>query len=154
MDEKEFKKTLRSVNPHPCVFEKTILSRNGACEHALKHNIAEREAVGCDAEAAQSDCTAWLSVLRDKAVFALGGVDRSGMLAHAKALRLQVGGLRGLHALLVPEQAGQTPLENIHGLIDRAKLVYGNLHTLPYQEIVKGVASFKGRRRASERRRD
>lgn len=152
MDEREFKKTLRSVNPLGCVFEKTILSRNGGCEHMVKHNIAEREAVGCGSEAGHLLCLSWLDLTRDKSVFALGIAERSGRLPHAKALRLQVGGLRGLRSALYPDVGAQAPVENIHGLIMRAQQVFGSLHDLPYQEIVKAVSAFTGRRRPARHR--
>ena len=154
MDEKEFKSTLQSLNPLPCIFEKTILSRNGNCQCSVKYNVAEREIAGCKSREAQMDCLALLNLLRENAVFALRIQGISGRLPHTKAIRLQVGGLRGLKAALLPEQMEDPHIDNIHSLLQQAKGKFGDLHSLPYQQIIKSIAAYKGRRRSSRRKRD
>lgn len=149
MDDKEFKKTLNKVNALPCVFEKSILALHGRCSFALRRYIGEREAVGCGAEAAQNLCLAWLSLLRDRAAFALGESHTSGKLAHAKAMKLQVGGLRGLNELL---NADHGPVEDIHALIRAAHQEFEGLDRVPFSRLMPLLQSFQGR--PKRRRRD
>ncbi|MCB1878314.1 MAG: hypothetical protein KDH88_20245 [Chromatiales bacterium] len=144
MDDKEFKKTLNKVNALPCVFEKAILALHGRCSFAVRRYIGEREAVGCGSEAAQNLCLAWLSLLRDKAAFALGESHSSGKLAHAKAMKLQVGGLRGLNALINEDQG---PVEDIHALIHAAHKEYQGLEQVPYSRLMPVIQSFQGRQK-------
>lgn len=153
MDDHEFRKTMRALNAVPCIFEKTILGRQARCECSVRHNIAEREVAGCRDEAAQLNCCAWLSVLRDEAGFALG-ITPKGTLAHAKMLKMQVGGLRGVRAVLDPEQAEEATIDNIHGLIKAAQDEFGNLHELPFQTVIRHIQQFKGRQRSKKRRKD
>ncbi|OYV46405.1 MAG: hypothetical protein B7X10_04950, partial [Burkholderiales bacterium 21-58-4] len=71
MDEDEFKAAYLNLNSRVCPFEKVILSRQCDCSRAARIFIAERQAVGCDANAPQQQCLALLQLLRGNASFAL-----------------------------------------------------------------------------------
>lgn len=145
MDEEEFKELYQAVNARRCVFEKAALTRMYACEKLIRMNIAEREAAGCSNPAAQIRCAELLERLRENAAFALKLTHVSGPLPHAKELKVQCGGLLGLqHA--VDESIDAGGVANIFGLIEHAKTEYGTLDSFPYQEIVKHVTHFEGRR--------
>ena len=55
-DENAYKQTYSEVNPLQCVFERGMLRRCLDCEHGIRRNIAEREAVGCRDQAAHGLC--------------------------------------------------------------------------------------------------
>lgn len=145
MDEQEFKEIYGVVNERRCIFEKAALTRMFACEKLIRMNIAEREAAGCSNPAAQVQCAQLLERLRQSAAFALKLTHVSGPLPHAKELKVQCGGLLGLqHTVEGESDARGVP--NVYGLIEMAKQDYGELAAFPYQEMVKSVTRFQGRR--------
>lgn len=145
MDEQEFKQVYEAVNDRRCVFEKAALTRMFACEKLIRMNIAEREAAGCSNPAAQSQCHQLLNHLRASAAFALKLTHVSGPLPHAKELKVQCGGLLGLQRNVEGESDARG-VTNVFALVQAAKQTYGELAQFPYQDIVKSVAHFQGRR--------
>ncbi len=145
MDEKEFKKTFRDVNEAPCVFAKAILRRCARCSRSQKLFIAEREAVACKSPGARQRCAEVLEVLHNKAIFALRLPHPEVMLPHGKELKVQCGGMLGLQQALLDEEQPAEVVEDIHDLLEEAVDDYGNVESLPYGEVVRGITSFKPR---------
>lgn len=148
MDQDAYRRTYREINERPCVYEKSLLALHCSCSQATKVCIAEREGMNCLSDEAQAQCIELLETLRKKARFALKSNNDNTALPHGKAMRLQVGGLRGLYLALSPETA-ITPdcVEDIYGLICQAKEVFNGLENLPYQILIKEVAAYEGRHR-------
>ena len=152
MEESEFRRTYNEIRELSCPFEKTLLSRQCGCTQADRFNLAEREGVSCTAWTAQKNCQTLLELLRQNARFALGLSAVPGPLPHAKEVKVQVGGLVGLQRAVDPDQLSPS-VENIHGLVIAAQAAFGNLENLPFQDIVKTIAAYQGRRRPSHRPR-
>ena len=95
MDQDAFRKTYHEVNQVFCAFEKSVLTNECQCSQAERFCIAEREGVHCRAEDRQARCLKWLELLREQARFALRAEEQRQLLPHGKAIRLQVGGMRG-----------------------------------------------------------
>jgi len=146
MDENEFRNVYETVNDLRCVFEKAVLTRQFACRNLVRMNIAEREAAGCAQPTAQCRCGELLERTRRSAAFALRLTHVSGPLPHAKELKVQCGGLLGLQSCLVAEPPEPPGVADIYGLVDQARHEYGGLDHLPYQEMIKSVVHFEGRR--------
>jgi hypothetical protein len=147
MDQDAFRRTYREINERLCIYEKSLLSQQCHCCQAKKICIAEREGVHCLSDEAQDQCLDLLSALRHQARFALKTNNDREVLPHAKAMRLQVGGLRGLHAALYPDTPIPPSIKDVHGLITNAKVTYGGLENLPFQTMIKHVSAYQGRRR-------
>jgi hypothetical protein len=147
VDEKEYKEVYHSVNSLKCAFEKATLTRRFACEKYIRINIAEREATSCSDPAAQEQCKQLLNLLHENSSFALQMPHSSSSLPHAKEIKVQCGGLQGLQLCLQGPGENTVIVENIHGLINNAISTYGKLENLPFNEIVKSIASFEGRKR-------
>jgi hypothetical protein len=147
MDNEVLRKTYRTINERFCPFEKSILTNNCECSRARRFCIAEREGVNCGSEAAQAQCLAFLELLRRNARFALKSTGEQTGLPHAKAMRVQVGGLRGLHAAMTPEEPVPEKIADIHGIIDAALQRFGDLANLPFRLIIQQIAAYKGRQR-------
>ncbi|MDY6991229.1 MAG: hypothetical protein SVR94_01310 [Pseudomonadota bacterium] len=144
MEEDEYKQAYHTLNQTPCAFEKAILSGRCHCAYCQRLNIAEREAVMCQAQAAAVPCAALLAQLRQNATFALKLTHLEGPLPHAKEMKVQCGGLLGLQAVLFPEKAAEQ-VDNIHALIQHAIQVFGDLEHLPYQTIVQSIHHYQVR---------
>jgi hypothetical protein len=147
MDNEVFRRTYRSINERFCPYEKSILTNNCDCSRAKRFCIAEREGVNCGSDEAQALCLELLELLRQQARFALKATDERAALPHSKAMRVQVGGLRGLHAVVVPEEPIPTKIDDINAIVEAARAQFGRLCDLPYQPIIQQIAAYKGRRR-------
>lgn len=154
MDESEYKEVYHSVNALCCVFEKAVLTHRYNCEKVSLINIAEREAIGCTDPEAQKQCLKLLGLFRENAAFSLKMTRIGGKLPHAREIRIQCGGLNGLQETLPdssPEKANSkqktTGVENIHGLVNTTANVYQGLDKLPFQEIIKSITAYTGRKK-------
>jgi len=153
MDNEIFRKTYREVNERFCPYEKSILTNQARCSRAERFCIAEREGVHCKSDAAQQQCLELLELLRQQSRFALKSSDNRAALPHAKAMRVQVGGLRGIYRFLHPDEPVPEPIPDVFGVIQAAREQAQGLERLPFQEIIKAVAAYQGRPRSSSRRR-
>lgn len=148
MDQDAFRRTYQEINDRICCYEKSILSRKCTCTQAKKLNIAEREGVHCTSDTGQEQCLEFLKRLRNHARFALKTNDLRGVLPHGKAMRLQVGGLRGLYTALHESEPIPDTIEDVFGLISKAQDEFDGLDNLPYQTLIQQVAAYKGRQRS------
>lgn len=144
MDEQEFRATCQQVNPQVCAFEKALLAQCCACPQAVHNRIAEREAIGCRSPQAQNNCAILLELFRQNARFVLKMTHLYTPLPHAKALKLQCGGLAGLQQLVDPEATGH-PIEDVHKLVQQTQILYGSLTQIPLAVIVQNIALFEVR---------
>lgn len=142
-NEDAYRDARKSVNPTPCAFEKGVLARCIACGKAEKHLLAERETVNCSDVTAQARCMELKALLRGHSAFALK-IPRIGQqLPHAKELKIQCGGLKGLQASVT----GADSVGDVFTLIESALAAHGALDAFPYSDIVQGVVHFEARRR-------
>ncbi len=144
VDEEEFRKTFSQVVTTPCPFEKAIFQRVCACPQAAKTNIAEREVVNCRSAEAQENCVTFLHNLRRRANFALGLTRTPGALPHAKAIKIQCGGLLGLQQALDPF-VEEARVADVHALVTRALKRFESMSEVPYDTIVRFVNQYRGR---------
>ena len=153
MDQDLFRQTYREVNEVYCAFEKGILTNECRCSLAERFCIAEREGVHCRAENSQARCLRWLELLREQARFALRTEEERRLLPHGKAIRLQVGGMRGLLKVLneAPD-AGQVEIADVDASLTAAEKQFGALERLPFSDIMRDVAAYQARKRARRRR--
>ena len=150
MDQDAFRETYREVNDNFCAFEKSVLINQCNCSKAERFCIAEREGVHCLSEEGQARCLDALSILRDHATFALRELTE-GKLPHGKAMRVQIGGMRGLNKLLNGDDS-QVP--DVYAILQEAIQRWGSLEQLPFSEIMPSIAAYKGKTRARRRQKD
>jgi hypothetical protein len=153
LDNEIFRETYNSINERFCPFEKSILTNNCECARAKRFCIAEREGVHCTADSAQARCIEVLELLRARARFALKSTVEQAALPHAKAMRVQVGGLRGIQRALTPDAEPPQHIDDIDGLLQAAAARFGSLSDLPFQTIVQQITAYRGRRPFRERKR-
>lgn len=144
MDEDNYRSTYRDFNDLPCLFEKAVLQQCCKCHLARHFNLAERVGVACSVPAAQEQCREFLSVMHDKSIFALQLTpSEDGKLPHAKKIKIQCGGVNGLQLL-----DGSNDMDkDVHKLLGSAIEHFGSLDQLPFEQIVRSVVSFEGRKR-------
>lgn len=151
MDQDAFRETYQQVNKRYCVYEKAILTHQCTCSESEKLNIAEREAAHCRSDTAQAQCMLFLNILKKHARFALKLADNTSILPHGKAIKIQVGGLRGLQQVLNSGQEPAGPVNDVAGLIAQAIDTYKDLDKLPFSTIMRQVAAYQGRKRVRKK---
>ena len=147
MEENEFRKTYEEIRELPCAFEKAVLNRQCDCSKVERFNLGEREGVTCSAWTAQQNCATLLGLLRQSARFALHATALPGPLPHARELKVQVGGLRGLQALVDPSRSTGTEVRDVHALVTALQARFGTLDHIPFETVMRAVAAFEVRRR-------
>jgi hypothetical protein len=154
MDQDAFRQTYREVNEVFCVFEKSVLTNECRCRYAERFCIAEREGVHCRSQTAQARCLRWLELLRERARFALHTDEQHRrLLPHGKAIRLQVGGMRGLLAVLAAQDRDdhEPTIDDVDATLAQAEQRYGTLEQLPFSDIIREVAAYQVRKRSRRR---
>jgi hypothetical protein len=154
MDQDAFRETYHEVNERFCAFEKAILTQQCQCSEAHIFCIAEREGVHCNSDAGQQQCLQLLEVLRTRARFALRATseERKNLLPHGKAIRIQVGGLRGLSAALNPGQPLPSRIEDVVDLINRSIKHFGRLDKLPFSLLMQQISAYHSKVRSRRRK--
>lgn len=150
MEENEYKQAYHGLNPLPCVFEKAVLSHRCGCEKSRRLYIAEREGIACTCGESRKHCLDFLETLFQNARFALHLSHPEAPLPHAKNMKLQCGGLRGLQAVVdgsgkTGKRDALTGVVNIHRTLMRAWRIYVHVDDFPYQDIVKYISEYQVR---------
>lgn len=143
LDENAYRDTYARVNPLQCVFERALLRRCCGCQHAIRRNIADREAAGCLDASAHALCAELKKQLQQAAAFTLKLTHPDAPLPHGKQLKLQCGGLLGIAYLTVENQPDE--VANIHAVVAAAIEKYGSLAQFPYQEIIQAIRAYEPR---------
>jgi hypothetical protein len=119
---------------------------------ATRFSIAEQMGVECRSDIARNNCATLLVYLRERARFVLKVTDTSAGLPFGKEMKVMLGGLIGLQRQMATEEgAAAARVQNIHALVQQAQAAYGSLDALPYQEIVRTIAAYHGKRRGNAR---
>ena len=154
MDQDAFRSTYREVNERFCAFEKSILTNQCNCSQAERFCIAEREGVHCKIDDGQSRCLEVLDTLREQSRFALRTDNQSQrILPHGKAIRIQVGGMRGIFHALNPKDNIPEPVNDINGLLLQALETFGRFSQLPFSSIMQQIAAYEIKKRSNRRDR-
>ena len=152
MEENEYRETYQNYNEQRCLFEKSILSRKTMCEHAHRFCLADREGVACNNQPAFKQGEVLLNQLRNNARFALKQTNIDEPLPHAKEVKIQTGGLFGLRSIVEGEHLNEQSIENIVELVQQAIIKYGDLDSLPYDEIARKIVQFKSKTRSRSKK--
>ena len=150
MDENEYKATYHEIAENRCVFEKALTNNQCKCRFSQHFWLADREGYACKYREISIICRDILKKLRENARFLLKLPSVGAQLPHNMDLRVQVGGLRGLRAVLDSDEK-EALITDIRSLIEQAEQQYENMDVLPYNEIVQSIASFKVQKRSKRK---
>ena len=148
MDEQAFKQRYNQHNAQPCIFEKALLTRCYQCQQHQRIMIAGREGMACQSVAGRQMCQRLYHQLKQHANFSLGLTQIGDTLPHGKQMKLLCGGLNGIKVLLAPDKQS----DNIYQLLQTIQQHYGDLDAVPYNEVVKSVTQYQGRKRHRKRK--
>ena len=151
VEETEFKAALKDINHQKCAFAKIVLNRKAGCEYAQKILLAEREGMNCISPTGLMLCQQWTKYLQEKCLFALKIDDLSAELPHGKAVKLQLGGLIGLHNTL-HDSPPEIPISNIVDLLQQAKTAFDQLDKIPLEHIIPAISAYQNKTRSRRKR--
>lgn len=142
MDETAFRQRLSDMIERPCTFGKAVLARCVACSRSDRIQLAEREVVTCQNAPSLSRCISLHEQLRHNFSFALRKTSEQTVLSHAQEMRIQCGGLKGLHQVLHDD----CEVADVDALLAAILMRWEDLADLPYSEVVHAAAlCYKGR---------
>jgi len=144
VEENEYKSRYSEIATIRCEFEKALTNNKAKCSYARHFCLADREGYACKSRELSGKCRELLEMLRENSRFILKLQKTSNKLPHNMEIRVQVGGLSGIQALLALEQ--QDKIENIFALVEQAETEYGSLEMLPYNRIVQSISRYQGRK--------
>lgn len=144
MEESEYKSAYSEIARVRCEFEKALTNNKARCARARHFWLADREGYACGSSESSQKCRELLGNLRENSRFILKLQSTGEKLPHNMEIRVQAGGLNGIHSLFTPEQP--ETIDDIHDLIGRAEREYGGLDRLPYDRIVQSISSYQGRK--------
>ncbi|MGC2167202.1 MAG: hypothetical protein WA632_14445 [Gallionella sp.] len=91
---------------------------------------------------AYTQCIRLLTLLRENFTFAVGKTQIDGPLPHAREMRMQCGGLKGIQYAL----DGSSEVYNVAGLLEVAAQRFGDIAELPFAVLVKyAMSDYKAR---------
>ncbi len=132
--------------PDACVFTKALLAQGARCALARRQAVGERDLLTCGSAVAHINCSTLAALIRERSTFALR-LPRSGApIEHAKALRLQCGGLAGLRSALRAAEP------DVHQMVLQAQDRWGSLLDAPWAEIVPAIVAWQPRARRAPQR--
>lgn len=133
------------AGPDACVFTKALLAQAARCGLAERQAAGERDLVTCRSPVAHHNCETLAALLRERATFVLRLPRHGAPIEHAKALRLQCGGLGGLRRALAADEP------DVHVLVLTAHERWGSLLDAPWHEIVPAIVAWQPRMRRGPR---
>lgn len=148
MNENEYRAALESVNPNRCVFEKAVFTTLCECQFAHRFVIADRQGLNCRNIIKRHQCGELIAVIRKMSTFLMQQADTGQSLPHAKALRLQTGGLLGVQEAVFPSFDTEK-INDVSSTVDAARSRFGEFKRIPADIVVRRVAGFSLRRRRS-----
>jgi hypothetical protein len=127
-----------------CAFSATLMGTDYRCEYA--HEVTRRGGpdIACQSEADAQRCENLFCALKAMALPALGHEDDLTATPHSVYVKIQFGGLLGLH------RAGggrDETVDNIVALVDQAEQRYPDFTGLPTGDLLDAIASHKTRGR-------
>jgi len=148
MDHDALRRTYREMDVRHCTYEKSILTGRCNCLLARRVHLGERVGIQCGQDEADVRCKKLHNHLCNQLRFTLKIGDETTPLTHGQQLRVQLGSLRGIHTVVHAEESLPNPvmIEDIDGLLIRAKDLFNDLEELPLQEIIQQVAALKSRK--------
>lgn len=152
MDDEQYRQAREAIEQPRCLYEKALQYGYFSCRYACKIALGEREAMHCSDPIAHSRCAAFYALTLKKSGFALGTTLMPTHLTFNKAMKVQIGGLRGAAKLAsmpveLPEKSAIALAPDVAACLERIQSEEANFETVDFSEIVPHIQKFSMRRR-------
>ncbi len=146
-NESAYKQARDTAIALPCPFERALLSLCAGCSKSRKLLLAEREAITCTEQRANSQCLEFHDALHTNARFALH-IDPSQAWPFGKEIRAQCGGILGLREIMTTPEFD--PGSDISHLVNVGLTHFGDIADFPYSEIMRAIVHYEPRKRRND----
>jgi hypothetical protein len=135
------------VDDLKCPFRRVLLPGDFGCRHAIVVTRREGPDIACDSASTNALCAEVLIQLKQYGLPAFGHVDDLTELPHGVAMKVQMGGLRGLQRLAGVAAADPKVVADVGGVVTAAVERYGGATAIPYSDVVEDMSAFQLKRR-------
>ncbi|MEM7304850.1 MAG: hypothetical protein AAF372_04930 [Pseudomonadota bacterium] len=134
----------KEVIDKPCVFALTQISNQFDCDNADLVTRRSGPDISCTSEQMSPKCAEVYEYFKRTGLDAFEFEDDLTQVPHGVWVKIQFGGLLGLHNAL---PGNQDRIENISALVKLAEKEFGAIESIPYAEFVKAMKSYNPRKR-------
>ncbi|WP_372521580.1 hypothetical protein [Sulfuricaulis sp.] len=135
------------MEEYKCAFSNTLVTGQFGCEKAEQVTRRGGPDVVCSSDQAHQECEKLFQRMKQAALPAFGVEDDLLSMPHSVLVKIQFGGLLGLHRLQGNGTDESAVVKNIHGLVGQAIGKHGGLDAIPCQAFVEDMTSYKLKRR-------
>lgn len=153
MDDEQYRQARAAIEKPRCPYEKAIQHGYFRCRWAQSVALGERESLHCSQPVAHADCETFYSMALKQSGFALGTARMPVHLSFNQAMKVQIGGLRGVielagKPLIDPGPQRATELQDISAELAQLKARVGDrFEHLDFSEIMPQISGFSARKR-------
>lgn len=132
------------MEEYKCAFNATLMGDQFGCTHA--RHVVRRGGpdIACVDNTGHERCQRLFELLKASALPAFGVEDDLLSMPHSTLVKIQFGGLLGIQRLL---GRNSDTVADINLLVEQAGRNFGRLETIPCQDILADITSYKTRRR-------
>ncbi len=153
MDDEQYRQAREAISQPRCCYEKAIQHGYFGCQWHRRVALGERESLHCTRQVAYTDCDTFHSLTLKQSGFALGSPRMPVHLSFNQAMKVQIGGLRGVIVLAGKPvmEPGRTSMPELHDISDELAQLKernnGSFESVDFSGIMPQISGFSARRR-------
>ncbi len=153
MDDEQYRQTRAAISQPRCRYEKAIQYGYFQCQWHQRIALGERESLHCTRQSAFEICDEFHSLTLKHSGFALGTARMPVHLSFNQAMKVQIGGLRGVieqagKTIVEPEIQPSAQLQDVAEELEQLKArIGGAFENMDFSEIMPHISSFSLRKR-------
>lgn len=133
------------MDSHKCPFSHTLVGDSFGCSRASTVTKRDGPHTVCTEGAAAARCAALFEAFKEAALPIFDVPDDLEQMPHSVPVKIQFGGLLGLHQALNPGDSGV--ITDIHALVDAALRQYGDTDGIPCADFTRNMLHYQIKRR-------
>lgn len=133
------------MDTHKCAFSHTLVGNSFGCSRACTVTRRDGPHTVCTEAPAAARCAALFEAFKEAALPVFDVPDDLEQMPHSVPVKIQFGGLLGLHQALNPGDGGR--IADIHTLVEAALNRYGDIDAIPCADFTQAMTAYQVKRR-------
>lgn len=133
------------MDTHKCAFSHTLVANSFGCSRASTVTKRDGPHTVCTDAPAAARCAALFAAFKEAALPVFDVPDDLEQMPHSVPVKIQFGGLLGLHQALNPGDGGR--IADIHTLVEAALNRYGAIDAIPCADFTRAMTAYQVKRR-------
>lgn len=153
MDDEQYRQAREAIEQPRCRYEKAIQYGYFQCQWHKRFALGERESLHCTRQSAFKVCDEFYTLTLSYSGFALGTARMPMHLSFNQAMKVQIGGLRGVMSqaakpVIEPVRKSATLTQDVADELEQLKKrVDGSFRNMDFSEIMPYISEFNLRKR-------